>query len=70
MMKTAEINHLLPHFKLLKSEIANLVNLVSHGNNKQRTCTFSRNKHSSFAAIKLICLISTPVDIYIFAWHV
>ena len=37
MMKTAEINHLLPHFKLLKSEIANLVNLVSHANNKQRT---------------------------------
>ena len=37
MMKTAEINHLLPHFQLLKSEIANLVNLVSHANNKQRT---------------------------------
>ena len=38
MMETAEINHLLPHFKLLKSEIANLVNLVSHiANNKQRT---------------------------------
>ena len=37
MMKIAEINHLLPHFQLLKSEIANLVNLVSHANNKQKT---------------------------------
>lgn len=33
MMQTAEINHLMPHFKLLKSE----VNLLSHANNKQQT---------------------------------
>ena len=33
MMQTAKINHLMPYFKLLKSE----VNLLSHANNKQKT---------------------------------
>ena len=30
MMETSEINHLLPHFKLLKSEIADCADLVTH----------------------------------------
>ena len=38
-IKASEINHLLPHFKLLKSEMANLVNLVSLANCEQKIDT-------------------------------
>ena len=51
-MKTAEINHLLPHFKLLKSEIANLVNLVSHTNYKQRTTSVEISIHVAHCSHK------------------